>query len=82
MAERNDVTPDPIEALLDAAARASTGRLGVKEAQRRVRSEMLRQALEVSGGNRHAMARMLRVDRSYVLKMLREARRDARQTGA
>jgi hypothetical protein len=60
------------EALLRAAARRSVGELGVKEAQRLVRSEMFRTALVRTNGNRHATARALGVERSYVRKMLSE----------
>lgn len=60
------------EALLRAAARRSVGDVGVKEAQRLVRSEMFRTALDRTNGNRHATARALGVDRSYVRKMLSE----------
>jgi hypothetical protein len=34
---------------------------------------MFWQAFHASGGNRHEMARILRVDRRYVLKMLKDA---------
>ncbi|HVW23984.1 MAG TPA: hypothetical protein VHC69_01360 [Polyangiaceae bacterium] len=54
------------------AARANLGRLGVKTAQRLVRTEMFREALLAENGNRHAVARVLQVDRRYVLKMAKE----------
>lgn len=59
----------------DAIARAahlSIGRLGVKQAQVALRIEMFREALRRSNGNRQAAARLLGVDRRYVLKMLKE----------
>lgn len=59
-------------ALLGEVARRNTGHLGVKEAQRAVRLEMFREALVRARGNRHAAARLLGVDRRYVLKMLKE----------
>ena len=61
--------------LLRHAARASLGRLGVKEAQKVVRREMFCEALTVAGGNRHEAARTLRVDRRYVRKMANESSR-------
>jgi len=61
--------------LLRRAARASLGRLGVKEAQKVVRCEMFCEALTVAGGNRHEAARTLRVDRRYVRKMANESSR-------
>jgi DNA-binding NtrC family response regulator len=63
---------DGPESWLDQAARRTTGHLGVKEAQRRLRFEMFRQAFETAGGNRHEVARILRVDRRYVLKLIAE----------
>lgn len=58
--------------LLVAAARGSLGQVSVKEAQRLVRTEMFREALKATSGNRRAAARTLGVNRRYVLKMLRE----------
>jgi DNA-binding NtrC family response regulator len=60
------------ETALLIAARHNTGCVGVKEAQRLLRIEMFREALKRVDGNRHAAARLLRVDRRYVLKMLKE----------
>lgn len=54
------------------AARENIGRRGVKEAQKAVRVEMFREAFRREKGNRHAVARLLGVDRRYVLKMLKE----------
>jgi DNA-binding NtrC family response regulator len=54
------------------AAHEGIGRIGVKEAQKALRVEMFREALRRERGNRHAVARILRVDRRYVLKMLKE----------
>ena len=62
---------DPVQTIA-AVARTILGRVGVKEAQKAVRVEMFREALRLVGGNRHAAARLLRVDRRYVLKMLKE----------
>lgn len=62
---------DPEEALLLVAEKC-VGRLGIKEAQKLVRAAMFREALRRESGNRHATARMLRIDRRYVLKMLKE----------
>jgi hypothetical protein len=59
------------EALL-LAARRNVGELGLKETLRAIRADMFREALRLTGGNRHAAARMLRVDRRYVLKMVKE----------
>lgn len=58
--------------MLASAARFNTGFVGVKEAQRTVRTEMFREALRKTGGNRHAAARVLGVDRRYVVRMLSE----------
>jgi hypothetical protein len=55
--------------LLQQAARASVGRFGLKEAQRLVRQEMLQAAIVATDDNRHAAARLLRVDRRYVVRM-------------
>jgi hypothetical protein len=60
------------EALLRQAARTNLGLLGVKEAQKIVRVEMFREALLSEKGNRHAAARVLKVDRRYVMKMADE----------
>ena len=54
------------------AAKAIVGIQGVKEVQRLVRRVMFREALRMTNGNRHAAARLLRVDRRYVLKMIAE----------
>jgi DNA-binding NtrC family response regulator len=54
------------------AARENIGRCGVKEAQKMVRVEMFREAFRLENGNRHAVARLLEVDRRYVLKVLKE----------
>ncbi|HEX3853711.1 MAG TPA: hypothetical protein VHW01_22255 [Polyangiaceae bacterium] len=59
------------DALLIAAYR-NTGCMGVKEAQKALRIEMFREALRRVDGNRHAAARLLQVNRRYVLKMLKE----------
>jgi DNA-binding NtrC family response regulator len=69
---RQSGTLSQFEMSLVAAARGSIGLVGVKEAQRLVRTEMFRGALHFTGGNRHATARILKVDRRYVLKMLTE----------
>ena len=66
------------EALLRQAARTNLGRLGVKEAQKIVRVEMFREALLSEKGNRHAAARVLKVDRRYVSKMANERDRPKR----
>lgn len=55
-----------------AVARRTVGRVGLKEAQKVLRAEMFREALRRVDGNRHAAARVLRIDRRYVLKMLKE----------
>lgn len=54
-----------------AVARSSVGRLGLKEAQKMLRAEMFKEALRRVGGNRHAAARLLGIDRRYILKMLK-----------
>lgn len=63
------------EQKLRSAARANLGHMGVKAAQRLVRIEMFHHALAMENGNRHAAARVLQVDRRYVLKMARESAR-------
>jgi two-component system response regulator RegA len=52
--------------------RAEVGRVGAKEAQQLVRETMYREALALTGGNRHAAARLLRVDRRLVQLMAQE----------
>src|SRR5204863_244016 len=54
--------PRSVESLLR-AARCNLGQIGLKQAQKAVRSEMLYAALKAANGNRHAAARMLMVDR-------------------
>lgn len=66
------VAPQAPQQRLREAARANLGLLGVKDAQKVVRAEMFREALTAHGGNRHAAARVLGVDRRYVLKMVRD----------
>lgn len=73
--ERSEQDERRLQAAEDAllrAARDNIGRRGVKEAQKAVRVEMFREAFRREKGNRHAVARVLRVDRRYVLKMLKE----------
>lgn len=76
LAEAQAAMSDPvrrssIEALMW-AARRNVGELGLKETLRAIRANMFREALRLTGGNRHAAARLLRVDRRYVLKMLKD----------
>ena len=56
---------DPAEEL-ERVARARVGIIGAKEAQALVRKTMFQEALRRCRGNRHAAARMLRVDRRVV----------------
>jgi len=67
-----DVLPKRGEEILLEVSRRIVGRVGVKEAQRALRVGMFREALQLESGNRHAAARLLGVDRRYVLKMLKE----------
>ena len=64
--------PTSAESALLMAAHRNTGCMGVKEAQKALRIEMFREALKRVDGNRHAAARLLQVNRRYVLKMLKE----------
>jgi hypothetical protein len=64
--------PAAPEGALLIAAHRNTGHMGVKEAQKALRIEMFREALKRVDGNRHAAARLLQVNRRYVLKMLKE----------
>jgi len=64
--------PTSAESALLIAAYRNTGYVGVKEAQKALRIEMFREALKRVNGNRHAAARLLQVNRRYVLKMLKE----------
>jgi DNA-binding NtrC family response regulator len=57
---------------LDAELRALVGRLGMREAQARLRRAMLEQALESSNGSRRAAARLLGVTRPAIQRMLRD----------
>jgi hypothetical protein len=65
-ASSKDVDEDPFTV----AARELVGRVGLKQAQKRLRSAMFRVALDRVSGNRRAAARMLGVDRRYVLKLI------------
>jgi DNA-binding NtrC family response regulator len=75
-------TPDQLADCLDAAAeavgplarvaRAHVGRFGAREAQQMVKLTMFHEALERTRGNRHAAARLLRVDRRIVQLMAPE----------
>lgn len=53
-------------------ARAHVGRFGAREAQQMVKLTMFHEALERTRGNRHAAARLLRVDRRIVQLMAPE----------
>ncbi len=57
---------------LERAAADVVAEVGLIEAQRLVRFRMLREALRRVEGNRHAAARLLRIDRRYVNKMIEE----------
>jgi DNA-binding NtrC family response regulator len=57
---------------LVAAARRAVGTIGLVEAQRLVRRAMFAEALERASGNRHAVARLLDVDRRYVTRMVKD----------
>lgn len=54
---------------LERIARSEVGRAGAKEAQQRLREAMFREALQRTRGNRHAAARLLKVDRRIVQLM-------------
>jgi hypothetical protein len=69
--DREPLPDDPEDALF-VVARKCIGKLGVKEAQKMLRVAMFREVLCQQSGNRHATARVLRVDRRYVLKMVKE----------
>jgi hypothetical protein len=80
MSDFLDSLPTPIHSLQDdpeealfVAAKKCVGLVGVKEAQKFLRVAMFQEALRQQSGNRHAVARLLRIDRRYVLKMLKEA---------
>lgn len=64
--------PAELSALLTDLASVLLGILDVKTAQRELRMAMMRLALRLGGGNRHACARLLGVDRRYVTKMIQE----------
>ncbi len=53
-------------------ARAQVGRFGAREAQQVVKLTMFQEALDRTRGNRHAAARLLRVDRRIVQLMASE----------
>lgn len=57
---------------LDRMAAAHLGRYGLKDAQHVVRRSMIAEALGRTNGNRHAAARLLRVDRRAVQLALKE----------
>jgi ActR/RegA family two-component response regulator len=57
---------------LDRMAAAHLGRYGLKDAQHVVRRSMIAEALGRTKGNRHAAARLLRVDRRAVQLALKE----------
>jgi DNA-binding NtrC family response regulator len=57
---------------LDADVRGLVGRIGIREAQARLRKAMLEQALEGSNGSRRAAARLLGVTRPAIQRMLRD----------
>lgn len=75
-------TPDQLAQCLSSAveaagpltrvARAHVGRFGAREAQQMVKLTMFHEALERTRGNRHAAARLLRVDRRIVQLMAPE----------
>jgi len=71
-------TPEDLRQCLDSAeplarvARAHVGRLGAREAQQTVKRTMFQEALTRTRGNRHAAARLLRVDRRIVQLMASE----------
>jgi DNA-binding response OmpR family regulator len=54
------------------AACQLVGNMGLTDAQRLVRKAMTKEALMRLDGNRHAVARLLQVDRRYVLKLIEE----------
>ena len=56
-------------AQFERAAGVQLGRLNLKQAQETVRRNMFMRAMEVTQGNRHAAARLLGVDRRYVIMM-------------
>jgi hypothetical protein len=62
---------------LQRVAASQLGRYGLKDAQQFVRRAMLQEALDRTGGNRHATARLLRVDRRAVQLALKELGTDA-----
>ena len=55
---------------LEQVASALVGRMGMKEAQLRLRKAMLEAALLRTNGSRRATAVLLQVDRAYVRRMM------------
>lgn len=54
-------------------ARERVGAIGLRVALKTVRAAMVREALARTGHNHHATARLLHVDRRYILKLVRDA---------
>jgi len=66
----------PRESAFEKLCRAQVGRLGLIEAQRRLRQVMFKQALSQSTGNRSQTARLLGIDRRYVQTMATLMKKD------